>query len=47
MKKYVGLSLILVLLALVITGCGETIGGMSKDINRVKRGIKTIFVRGD
>ena len=47
MKKYVGLSLLLVLVALVVTGCGETIGGISKDIQRVKRGIKTVFVRGD
>lgn len=40
--------LILVILAVFcsgIIGCGETFGGAGKDIRRVGKGIKTIFVK--
>jgi len=36
-----------VLAALVIqlTGCGETFQGIGKDVHRVGKGVKTIFIR--
>jgi predicted small secreted protein len=30
---------------LISTGCGETISGAGKDISRMGRGVKTIFVK--
>ena len=36
---------ILVMLALQLAGCGETLQGIGKDVRRVGQGVKTIFVR--
>ncbi len=38
--KFVALFLFLIL----ISGCGETIHGVGKDVSRVGRGVRTIFV---
>ena len=45
MKKYIALTLVLILASLAITGCGETVSGVGKDINRIGRGVKTVFIR--
>ncbi len=45
MKRAIVLVLMLVLLSFVVVGCGETFNGMSKDVKRVGKGVKTIFVR--
>ena len=34
-------------LAVFISGCGETVHGVGKDVSRVGRGVKTIFVSGN
>jgi len=28
----------------MLAGCGETIGGVGKDVSRMGKGIKTIFI---
>ena len=33
------------LLALQLTGCGETFNGIGKDAKRMGKGVKTIFIR--
>lgn len=33
-----------VLLVLCVAGCGETLRGIGRDVQRVGRGVKTIFV---
>jgi len=45
MKKIVVPVLVLISISLIMAGCGETFSGMSKDAQRVGKGIKTIFVR--
>lgn len=45
MKKSIVLVLALVFASLIMTGCGETFNGISKDVQRVGKGVKTIFVR--
>ncbi len=40
------ISLVLLVL-LVFAGCGETLRGMGKDVTRVGRGLKTIFISGN
>ena len=37
---------VLLLASLVLSGCGETFGGIKKDTLRIGKGIKTIFVSG-
>lgn len=47
-NNYVRKAIFLIVLALFcsnIIGCGETVSGAGKDIKRVGKGIKTIFVR--
>ena len=47
-KSYIKSWIILMLLTffcISIIGCGETIGGAGKDIRRMGKGVKTIFVR--
>lgn len=44
MKKML-LLLILVGVCMVTAGCGETIGGVGKDVNRMGKGISTFFFR--
>ena len=34
----------ILLLIVILAGCGETIRGIGQDVNRMGRGIKTIFV---
>lgn len=36
--------ILIMLLVLLLQGCGETIRGMGRDVNRVGKGIKTIFI---
>jgi predicted small secreted protein len=45
MKKIVLLVVCLILTYVITTGCGETIDGLGKDINRIGKGVKTVFVR--
>ena len=47
MKKYVALISVLIMLAIFLTACGETISGMGKDVKRIGKGTKTIFIRED
>jgi len=35
----------LAMLVLQLSGCGETIHGIGKDVRRVGKGVKTIFIR--
>lgn len=44
MKKIV-LGIILMAFALSLFGCGETLTGVSKDIRRMGKGVKTVFIR--
>lgn len=44
MKKILAVA-ILISFTLTIMGCGETISGATKDIKRMGKGVKTIFVR--
>ena len=43
------IKLILVIFVLIVTfqlsGCGETFHGVGKDVQRVGKGVKTIFIR--
>lgn len=45
--RYRGVAGVLVagLIALLLAGCGETVSGMGKDISRIGRGVKTVFIR--
>ena len=45
MRNYVCLLLLLVFAMLILAGCGETVNGVGKDIKRIQKGIKTVFVR--
>ncbi len=36
---------ILVLFCVMLVGCGETVNGIGKDVSRVGKGIKTIFIK--
>ena len=47
MKRYIALVLALVFVSLIVTACGETFNGAGKDIKRVGKGVKTIFVRDE
>jgi len=43
--KRVILLLLLVSACVVMTGCGETVSGVGKDVNRMGRGVSTFFFR--
>jgi len=45
MRKYLVRLLALVLMTLLLAGCGETISGMGKDASRIGKGVKTVFIR--
>ena len=45
MKRYAILAAALIILTAALAGCGETFTGMSKDVKRVGKGVKTIFFR--
>jgi len=44
MKTAVIIS-IMIFLCLTLTGCGETVSGVGKDVNRMGRGVSTFFFR--
>ena len=43
--KRVALALLLLAVCVVIFGCGETVSGVGKDVNRMGRGVTTFFFR--
>jgi predicted small secreted protein len=43
-KNFILAALILAA-AITLTGCGETVSGVGKDINRMGRGVSTFFFR--
>ena len=44
MKKMI-LAVILLMISVYLTGCGETVSGVGKDVNRMGRGVSTFFFR--
>lgn len=44
MKKFFVFSL-LAICCIMLSGCGETIGGVGKDASRIGKGVKTIFIK--
>ncbi len=44
MRRLLGISVLLIL-AYIVSGCGETVNGMVKDTRRIGGGIKQVFVR--
>ncbi|MFA6142217.1 MAG: entericidin A [Candidatus Omnitrophota bacterium] len=44
MKKII-LAVILLMTSVYLTGCGETVSGVGKDVNRMGRGVSTFFFR--
>ena len=44
MKKAV-LVLLVIAACAVLYGCGETVSGVGKDVNRMGRGVSTFFFR--
>jgi predicted small secreted protein len=44
MKKAV-FTLLLIAVCVILYGCGETVSGVGKDVNRMGRGISTFFFR--
>ncbi len=43
--KRVVLALLLLTICVVMFGCGETVSGVGKDVNRMGRGVSTFFFR--
>ncbi len=39
------LVMFLIIVAIQLSGCGETVSGIGKDWHRVGKGVKTIFIR--
>ncbi|MDD5427737.1 MAG: hypothetical protein PHI58_00680 [Candidatus Omnitrophica bacterium] len=44
MKNFV-LAMAVLITAMMLAGCGETVSGVGKDINRMGRGVNTFFFR--
>jgi len=44
MKKVI-LTALLLTTCVMLLGCGETVSGVGKDINRMGRGVNTFFFR--
>ncbi|MDP3791899.1 MAG: hypothetical protein Q8R38_07645 [Candidatus Omnitrophota bacterium] len=44
MKKML-LFLLLISVTAILMGCGETVSGVGKDVNRMGRGVSTFFFR--
>jgi predicted small secreted protein len=44
MKRYILAALLLAVCAGLL-GCGETVSGVGKDVNRMGRGVNTFFFR--
>jgi predicted small secreted protein len=47
MRKHMAVILILLLISIFLVGCGETFSGIGKDSQRIGKGVKTIFIRGE
>jgi predicted small secreted protein len=47
MVKKIFLALVLISFCVASTGCGETISGIGKDVSRMGKGIKTVFIAED
>jgi len=47
MQKYIALFVVVGFVSLLASGCGETMTGLTKDVKRQAKGVKTIFVRDD
>ena len=45
MRLYIKLIAAIIFVAFAAAGCGETITGMTKDVKRVGKGVKTVFFR--
>ena len=45
MKRYVALTLALIVISIMLTGCGETFHGVAKDFNRIGKGVNTVIFR--
>jgi len=43
--KTLVMVLLLAVLSACLIGCGETVSGIGKDMSRVGRGVKMIFIR--
>ncbi len=43
--RIIGLIIALVVISLSLLGCGETVSGVGKDVNRMGRGASTFFFR--
>lgn len=39
------LALLMVVIVMTLSGCGETVSGVGKDVNRMGKGISTFFFR--
>jgi predicted small secreted protein len=37
--------ILLMLVVIMLSGCGETISGVGKDVNRMGKGVSTFFFR--
>jgi predicted small secreted protein len=44
MKRFI-IFLCLILVAVTFCGCGETLSGVGKDVNRMGKGVNTFFFR--
>jgi len=44
MKKTV-LAILILITVVALSGCGETISGVGKDVNRMGKGVSTFFFR--
>ncbi|MBL7156996.1 MAG: hypothetical protein ISS92_02410 [Candidatus Omnitrophica bacterium] len=47
MKQFILLIILVAFVSLLASGCGETMTGVTKDVKRQVKGVKTIFVRDD
>ena len=47
MKHFVLLIMLVAFVSLLASGCGETMTGVTKDVKRQAKGVKTIFIRDD
>ena len=47
MRQFILITMLVAFVSLLAAGCGETFSGVSKDVKRQAKGVKTIFVRDD
>ena len=45
LRKKAILMILILATGLILGGCGETVSGVGKDVNRMGRGINTFFFR--